>query len=82
MNNDVLQSKFRVLSVNTATKYIHLTALPSLLNSIDSCDTGPMNVPLGEPVNITLNKIVDKYVFLKSEDTAASYMGVRVYIII
>lgn len=70
------QEKFRVLSVNTATKYIHLTGLPSLVADIDQPASGAVDIPLGEPVQTTLSKIVDKYAFMATQEGHVSYMGV------
>ena len=65
-----------MLSVNTATKYIHLTGLRSLIEEIDETGSGTVSVPLGEPVTITVSKVQDKYAFLSTADGQESYMGV------
>ena len=65
-----------MLSVNTATKYIHLTGLRSLIEEIDGPGSGTVSVPLGEPVTITVSKVQDKYAFLSTADGQESYMGV------
>ena len=65
-----------MLSVNTATKYIHLTGLRSLIEEIDEPGSGTVSVPLGEPVTITVSKVQDKYAFLSTADGQESYMGV------
>lgn len=71
------QVRLRVLAVNTDTKYVRLSDLPSLIGELDQPGEGPVNIPLGEPVTVSVSKIHDKYAFVSSPDGHVTYIGVR-----